>query len=360
MKTLKVILIGLLIGACDAPENHTHHQHQEAEIDKATDLMLSDSQVLLANIKTRKVAMQKATEAKIIQARLATNTKSSTVISSRVAGRIEKLFVKETGRSIRAGEPLYEIYSESLQALQHEYLLLQQKMQTESQNQHYQNLAEASLKKLLLAGVMQHQIDEMLKSGKVKPTKIFYAPASGTIQSVEAAEGQYVSEGSKLYALANLSNLWVEAELYATEVTRVKVGDQLDVLINGQPVLNAVVDFINPELKPGNQTYTLRASIANTGNLQSGMPVQVRLNQVMEGIILPVQAVIRSEKGNVVFVETEKNTFKPRVVKTGTETSTEVQIVHGLSEGEIAVTSGAYLLYSEYILKHGVNPVHQH
>ena len=80
----------------------------------------------------------------------------------------------------------------------------------------------------------------------------------------------------------------------------------------------------------------------------------------MEGIILPVQAVIRSEKGRVVFVETEKNTFKPRVVKTGMETSTEVQIVHGLSEGEIVVTSGAYLLYSEYILKHGVNPVHQH
>lgn len=357
MRTLKVILIGLLIGACDAPENHTH---QQAETDKATDLMLSDSQVLLANIKTRKVAMQKATEAKIIQARLATNTKSSIVISSRVAGRIEKLFVKETGRSVKAGEPLYEIYSESLQALQHEYLLLQQKMQAESQNETYQNLAEAALKKLLLAGVVQHQIDEILKSGKVKSTNIFYAPASGTIQSVEAAEGQYVSEGSKLYALATLSNLWVEAELYATEVTRVKVGDQLDVLINGQPVLNSVVDFINPELKPGNQTYTLRASIANTGNLQSGMPVQVRLNQVMEGIILPVQAVIRSEKGRVVFIETEKNTFKPRVVKTGMETSTEVQIVHGLSEGEIAVTSGAYLLYSEYILKHGVNPVHQH
>lgn len=357
MRTLKVIFIGLLIGACDTPENHSH---QQAETDKATDLMLSDSQVLLANIKTRKVAVQKATEAKIIQARLATNTKSSTVISSRVAGRIEKLFVKETGRFVKAGEPLYEIYSESLQALQQEYLLLQQKIQTESQNQHYQNLAEAALKKLLLAGVMQHQLDEMLKSGKVKPTRIFYAPTSGTIQSTDAAEGQYVSEGSKLYSLATLSNLWVEAELYAAEGNSVKVGDQLDVLINGQPVLNSVVDFINPELKPGNQTYILRASIANTGNLQPGMPVQVRLNQVMEGIILPVQAVIRSEKGSVVFVETEKNTFKPRTVKTGMETSTEVQIVHGLSEGEIVVTSGAYLLYSEYILKHGVNPVHQH
>lgn len=358
MKALKVILIGLVVVSCDVPEKHTH-QPQEGE-SKATDLMLSDSQVLLANIKTRKVALQKATEAKIIQARLATNTKSSTVISSRVAGRIEKLFVKETGRSVKAGEPLYEIYSESLQALQHEYLLLQQKLQTESQNQHYQNLAEAALKKLLLAGVRQHQLYEMLKSGKVKPTNIFYSLASGTIQSIDAAEGQYVSEGSKLYTLATLSNLWIEAELYAAESSGVKVGDQLDVLINGQPVLNAVVDFINPELKPGNQTYTLRASIANTGNLQPGMPVQVRLNQVMEGIILPVQAVIRNEKGSVVFVETEKNTFNPRVVETGRETSTEVQIVNGLSEGEVVVASGAYLLYSEYILKHGVNPVHQH
>ncbi|HCZ37692.1 MAG TPA: efflux RND transporter periplasmic adaptor subunit [Cytophagales bacterium] len=358
MRKLKVILIGLLIGACDAPENHTH---QQVETDvKVTDLMLSDSQVLLANIKTRKVALQKATESKVIQARLATNTKSATVVSSRVAGRIEKLFVKETGRSVKAGEPLYEIYSESLQALQHEYLILQQKLQTESQHTPYQSLAEAALKKLLLAGVRQHQLDEMLMSGKVKPTNIFYSPASGIIQLVEAAEGQYVSEGSKLYALATLSNLWVEAELFAAEGNGVKVGDQLEVLISGQPVLNAAVDFINPELKPGNQTYTMRASIANTGNLQPGMPVQVRLNQVMEGIILPVQAVIRSEKGSVVFVETEKNTFKPRVVKTGMETSTEVQIVHGLSEGEIVVASGAYLLYSEYILKHGVNPVHQH
>lgn len=223
-----------------------------------------------------------------------------------MAGRIEKLFVKETGRSIKAGEPLYEIYSESLQALQHEYLLLHQKLQTENQNQYYQNLAKAATKKLLLAGVAQHQLAEILKSGKVKPTNVFYASASGTIQLVEASEGQYVSEGSKLYSLATFSKLWVEADLYAAEGNSVKAGDQLDVLINGQPVINAVVDFINPELKSGNQTYTLRATLANTGKLQPGMPVQVRLNQVMEGIILPVQAVIRSENGTVVFIETEK------------------------------------------------------
>ncbi|MCW5910834.1 MAG: efflux RND transporter periplasmic adaptor subunit [Cyclobacteriaceae bacterium] len=329
---------------------------------KSTDLMLTESQIMLANIKTRKVSYQSVADSKVINARIVTNTELSSVVSSRVAGRVERLFIKETGRTIKAGEPLYEIYSEGLLTLQQEYLLArEQSVQLGSTNAQYKSFEESARKKLLLYGLTQKQIDQLANTGNVNPRITFVAPVSGIVQTIAIAEGQNIAEGSNLYTLVNLDKLWVEADLYADEINLVKAGDEINIQFAGQPAVKTIVDFISPEFKAGSQVWVLRATIPNTGNLQPGMFTQVLVTQTAgRGLALPVQAVIRSEQGTHVYVETDKNVFQPRMIKTGIESSTTVQVTDGLTEGEAVVVSGAYLLYSEYILKHGVNPAHQH
>lgn len=368
MKILVISFVGLLIlssMSCSvestSQEQHNHEAHVNES--KTADLMLTDSQIQLANIRTQKVMYRQMTEPRVITARLIPNSNGSEVISSRVNGRLDRLFAKETGKIVKQGEPLYEIYSEGLLTLQQEFLVARdQASALGDKNPRYKSFADGARKKLNLYGLTEVQIDELSRTGRTQPRITFIAPATGVIRSIEVQEGQYVTEGTALYKIEDLNSLWVEADLFAEEANLVKVGDRVKVKIERFPVVEVVVDFISPEFKEGVQTWIMRGSISNQRNLKPGMPAQVWINRSNnETIALPVQAVIRSEAGAYVYVETDKNTFQPRRVKTGLENFEEVEILEGLTENETVAVSGAYLIYSEYILKQGINPIeHKH
>lgn len=333
----------------------------------SNDLMLTDSQVKLANIVTQQVTVKPIGQSMLVNARITANEELSEVISSRTAGRIEKLFVKETGRTIRKDEPLYEIYSEALLTLQREYLLAVEQFESLGKEEpRYESFVKSAERKLLLYGLTKNQVDHLAKSKTVQQRITFLAPAGGIVIEIKVSEGQYVAEGDILYRTENLNQLWVEAELYPNELALVKTDDKISIKVSGfesSPV-QATVTFLSPEYRNNSQITILRAKIENTGmNFKPGMSAQVALSHSSkEALAIPIDAVVRDGKGTHVYVETDKNVFQPRMVKTGVENFDQVEIAEGLKEGERVAISGAYLLYSELILKKGIHPMdnHQH
>lgn len=321
-------------------------------------LKLSDSQIKLANITTQQVLSQPIGQTLAVNARLAVNEDHTEIISSRAAGRIEKLFVKETGRNVKQGEPLYELYSESLLTMQREFLLAKEQYEEFGKDQpHYGSFLKAAEKKLLLYGLSKKQITQLAESKTMQQRTTFLAPVSGIVNAINATEGQYISEGAEIYRIENLNNLWLEAELYPTELTLVKIGDQLKVVVTGleSSPAEATVTFISPEYKANTQITLIRAWVSNSGyKFKPGMQAQVFFTHSSKKVLtVPSDAVIRDGKSPHVYVQVDKHSFQPRKVKTGQEDFDQVEITEGLREGEPVAVTGAYLLYSELMLKKG-------
>ncbi|GAA4919946.1 efflux RND transporter periplasmic adaptor subunit [Mucilaginibacter defluvii] len=327
---------------------------------KAHSLKFSPAQLELANITMMTVGKGYSGQSQLINGRLAANTTQNEVISARAAGRIEKLFVKQTGIRINQGQPLYELYSEELLTLENEFLLAwDQYKAMGNENERFGSFLESAGKKLALYGLKPAQIRQLKKTHQVHARITMYATAGGIVTAIKATEGQYVAEGTALYSLEGLDQLWVEGELYPEEAGKVKMGQQIKVLLPGsedQP-LTAKVSFINPELQAGTQLSVIRATIQNPGlKLQPGMQVQIAMPSTgQQALVVPLNALVRDAKGSMVFVQTAKNTFEPRMVKTGIENERTIEIVNGLSAGETIAATGAYLIYSELVLKQGGN-----
>ncbi len=333
------------------------------------ELMLSESQIALGNIKTIRVKSGSVGGNAILTGKLVLDETETDVISSRVAGRVEKLYLKENGQTIKKGQPLYELYSEELLTLQREYLLaLKQNQELGKENPRFASFLEAAKKKLLLYGLTEGQIRTLARTEQLSPRITFIAPAGGVVTEVTAAEGQYVAEGSVLYRLGKLGKIWVEAELYPQEVANVKEGDPILVSVEGfgQEPVTAKVTFISPEFRAGSQVAILRAELPNQNDQYlPGMQANVVIPNAEANaapLTLPTDAVIRDEKGAHVWVQSGKDTFRARMVTLGETSADKVAILSGLKENEKVVVSGAYLLYSEFVLKKGADPMagHQH
>jgi membrane fusion protein, copper/silver efflux system len=331
----------------------------------STDVMLSDSQIRLANITTEKVTRKSIGQTVTINGRLAVNEQQSEVISSRAAGRIEKLYIKETGEPIKQGQPLYTLYSETLLTLQQEYLLAKEQYDALGKTEkRYKSFFEAAGKKLLLYGLTKGQVSQLTSRNSLQPRVTFLAPSSGVITDISVSEGQSIAEGSLLYKIEDITKLWIEAELYPNETSLVKTGDKITVQINGNENNNieAKVIFMSPEYRANSQVTVMRASLDNSkSDYKPGQQVQVYLtHSSKQAIAIPVDAVIRDGNGTHVYVQRGTNTFRPQMVKTGVENFDLVEITEGLTAGDTVAITGAYLLYSEIILKKGTDPMAGH
>ena len=326
-------------------------------------IMLSESQIKLANITTMLTRFESMGENTILTGRLMVNEEQTEVISSRVQGRIEKLYFKEVGQRVVRGEKLYEIYSEPLLTLQQEYLLAFRQFE-ELKEKRYESFLKASERKLGLFGMTKEQVGELAKRKKADSRITFLAPVSGIITRTDATEGQYVSEGGSLYRIEKLDQVWVEAELYQGESSLVKTGDVVRVQISGfeNILVEGKVTFLSPEYRQGSQIILLRAVIANPNRefLPGAQANVILSHSEKKAIALPVDAVIRDANGSHVWILQEDGAFRPRMVKTGLENFEKVEITEGLEEKENAVITGAYLLYGELVLKKGGGPMAGH
>jgi membrane fusion protein, copper/silver efflux system len=362
MKSILILILLSLLIACTQQKEVAMEEHsmKPMMVANSSSLMLTDTQIRLANITTEVVKEGDIAQVLPVNARLVANENLTEIISARVAGRIERLYFREVGREVMKDEPLYEVYSENLLVLEREYLLAKAQYEKLGKASNYESILKAAEKKLLLYGLTKNQVASLSETESLHSHITFLSPASGVIKKIGVEEGQYVSEGTLLYQIENTSQLWVEAELYPTEVSYVKVGDKINVQINGleRQQREATVNFLSPELRAGSQVMVMRATISNPSlSLKPGQAAQVLLqHSARHSLVIPVDAVIRNEMGTHVYVQTEQNTFAPRMVKTGIENFQSVEIIYGLTAGDKVVATGAYLLYSELVLKKGIDP----
>lgn len=328
------------------------------------ELSLSESQIQLANIHTMMINRTDFSTSKVLNGRLIVNPEQTEVISSRYAGRIEKLFVKEMGRSVSKGQPIFQIYSEELQTLQQDYLLQLKQVAAFPEEKIYQSMREAAKNKLRLFGYSDAQIRALTTAGKTAPLLTVYSSASGIVTELNVSEGQYLSEGSPVLKLENFTQLWLEMDVYPNELGNIRLGTKVQASINGvsDEEQTLTIDFISPQMDPSSQILKVRAPIRNPGNLQAGMQATVflPLAEISDALSLPLDAVVRDEKGAHVWIKTAKNTYSPRMVRTGEEDAEQIIILSGLENVKEVVVSGAYLLSSEFILKKGTDPMAGH
>jgi len=328
-------------------------------------LTLSSPQQALANVTTDTVKTGSFSSFKQLNGRLAVDPEQTEFIASRVAGRIEILYIKETGVKVSKGQPLYKIYSEQLAALQQEYLIAIAQATQFPEDKKFQQLSEAAKQKLLLYSQTVAQLQQLRSKKQTSPYVTYSSPVNGVVSELLISEGQYVAEGSSIMRLEGYQTIWVEADLYPSEAGAVKNGDIVNVIIPGygNEQHKMRIEFIAPALQAASQLLTVRGSIPNKQNkLKAGMQaiVELPVANSSKAITLPVDAVIRDGKGAHVWLETGIGKFEPKMVETGAENFNRVEITKGVEEGDVVVVSGAYLLYSEFVLKKGKNPMAGH
>ncbi|HMT97126.1 MAG TPA: efflux RND transporter periplasmic adaptor subunit [Ferruginibacter sp.] len=330
------------------------------------ELQLSEQQIQLGNIQTDTIRNGTIGDQLVLTATLNFDQMRASSMSSRVMGRVEKLYYKNLGDYVRKGSPLYDLYSEELNNAKQEYLLALDKKKafTSESVIDFDQLIESARNKLLLWGLNEVQINELVKSKKATPVTTFYSSAGGYITQLDIREGDYVMEGGTIVKLADLSTLWAEAQVYTSQLAELNSNSiatvQLPDFDNKE--IKGRIEFVNPEINPDTRINLIRVSIPNPGNqLKPGMPAYVLLKSPQrQSLTLPVDAVIRDGKGATVWIQTGKNTFKSMMVQTGIESGDRIEIKSGLKEGDVVVLTGAYLLHSEYVFKKGADPMAGH
>lgn len=335
---------------------HAGHQGNFITIDKRKQE--------LAGIKTDTVRLRNITSTSTIIGTVAIDEEQVKAISSRAKGRIEKLFVKNTGAYINSNEPLYSIYSEQLQADEKEYLSLFEKYKTaDATKQLTKELAEAAKNKLLLWGLTERQISDLEKSGNTSPLITFYSPETGYVTQVNITEGMYVEEGGTLFKITSLNQVWVEAQIYSNEVSGISENKSFGVFSESNlgEIYTGKLAYSNPVIEEGKRIYLFKIRVSNSGGkLIPGTLVSVVPEKSSANVLAVPKSAVLLEKMKTIWVLAHNNTFEQRMVETGKENNYWIEILSGVKAGEIIITDGAYLISSEFILKSGAGQRHKH
>lgn len=327
------------------------------------ELQLSEQQIQLGNIQTDTIRNGTIGDQIVLTATLNFDQMKTSSVSSRVMGRVEKLYYKNLGDYVKKGSPLYDLYSEDLNNAKQEYILALDKKKTFTNETviDFDQLIQSAKNKLLLWGLNEAQVNELANTKKTTTTTTFYSTANGYITQLDIREGDYAMEGGTIVKLADLSALWAEAQVYTSQLAEVNSNSIATVLLPDfdNKEIKGKIEFVNPEINPDTRINLIRVSIPNQGNqLKPGMPAYVLLKSPQrQSLTLPIDAVLRDGKGATVWIQTSQNTFKSVMVQTGLESDERIEIKSGVAIGDVIVIRGAYLLQSEFIFKKGANPM---
>ncbi|MCG3165017.1 MAG: Cation efflux system protein CusB [Bacteroidia bacterium] len=329
---------------------------------KGNFITLDKRQQLLAGIETDTVKFRTIIPASTILGTVAIDEEQVTTISSRVKGRIDKLYIKTSGEYIRKGNPVYSIYSEKLFADENEFLSLSEKKKQENNSSKFlDDMLTAAKNKLLLWGLSENQVSEIEKNKTASPQITFYSKEEGYVTEVSVKEGMYVEEGTTLIKISGLKQVWILAQVYTNEKINDNNSFQVYSATSPDEVYNGRLVFNNPSVEEGRKIQLLRIRVDNTKNkLVPGMMVYVNPKKITQPVLSIPKSALLLEKMKTVWIKTDETTFEQRMVETGTENKYLIEILSGIKEGEIIVTSGAYLISSEFILKSGAGQRHEH
>jgi len=285
-------------------------------------------------------------------------------IHTKFTGWIDKTYVNTTGQFVRKGEILLDIYSPELVSAQEEYLdalanLRQARGPLAKSN--LENILFSTKKRLEYFDISEAQIEEMAKTGKVNKTMGIESPFTGIVVEKHALDGMEVKPGMSLYVIADLSEIWVYADIYEFESPWVKEGQPAIMTLSYEPGKKyyGKVQYVYPYLEEKTRTIKVRLSFPNPKmELKPGMyaNVVIHTSPIENAVVVPLEAVLFSGERNLVFVALGGGRFAPRDVVIGLESGDGYyQILEGLKEGETVVTSAQFLLDSESKLQESIS-----
>jgi len=334
---------------------------------------ISVEKVQKLGVKTEQAAMRMLDKTVRAVGRVEVNERHIHNIAPKFEGWIEKLHVKTTGEPVKKGQALFDIYSPELVSAQREYAIAMQgvtalKDADADTRQSMQRLAEASLLRLKNWDISEQQVKDLVSSGTTKRSVTFHAfhtPVNGIVLEKKALEGMRFMPGEVLYQIADLSSVWVIADVFEQNIGQVRIGSKVQVKLDAYKDMpfTGVVSLVYPTLNAATRTVPVRIEIANPkGLLKPAMfaNVEIPVGGKDEVLTVPASAVIDSGTRQIILVQLEPGRFDPRVVKLGSRSENYVEVLEGIAKGEQVVISANFLIDAESNLKAALSGLDSH
>jgi len=291
-------------------------------------------------------------------------------VNAKFEGWIEKLHVDFTGKYVKKGSPLAEIYSPELVATQQELLNVLKWNQPSTPippsqiqtmlSKDSERIAEAAKTRLRLWDITEEQIKTIEETGKPLRTLTIYSPINGYVVQKEAVQGMRIMPGEKLFDIADLSTLWVVSDIYEYDLSSIKAGQTANITLSYLPdkAFQSTIDYVYPALSGDTRTAKVRFTVANpSAQLKPQMFTNVEIKMDLgKRLAVPDDAVIDTGARQIIYVDKGEGYFEAREVHTGIKSGGMTEILHGLDAGEKVAVSGTFLIDSEAQLK-GVKPI---
>jgi multidrug efflux pump subunit AcrA (membrane-fusion protein) len=381
-----------------------HEGHEEAEVL----VRLSERARSLAQVKAEEVQFRHLFKEIKTIGQIDYDERMVALVAAWITGRIDKLFVDYTGLTVEKGAPLVSLYSPDLLTTQQEYLLAMETLEkvknsgNEDTLRGAESLVDAAKKRLLLWGIHENQVEDIETRKEASTHMTVYSPIGGTVIHKNALEGKYVKEGENLYQIADMSNLWILADIFESDMSAIQKGQTVEVTSVAYPgeKFTGKIAFIDPFLNPKTRTVKVRVDIPNSGfRLKPGMYVDVWISaHIHEGIqsagrpvytcpmhpeilsdkpddcplcgmdlvekvqapvgtvlSVPKEAVLDTGTRKMVYVEKEKGVYTPIEVTIGSEAVAVINgqkrrffaVISGLTEGIRVVSQANFLIDSQ-------------
>jgi len=377
-KTTALLILALLLAACGdeaADETATEsmesmsaedHAHMHGGMGGATDstgaairqtIMLSPEQEQALGVTFATVQRMSLTRSIRTVGQIEVAEPRVVEVTPKIDGYVEVLFADATGESVRQGEPLLTIYSPALVAAQEELLTalrLVDRIEPKAGEawQNAQTMLEAARRRLEYWDIPADQVRHVEETGEISKALPLAAPASGVVLEKDVIEGQRVMSGDRLYRIADLSEVWVEGDVFEQDLQFVRVGSQAHIEVSAYPGhhLMGRVNFVYPTMDEGSRTTRVRITVRNTDmRLKPGMFATLFFDATIGDDVLavPLEAVIVTGERDIVFVHHDDGSYMPHEVILGARTHDHVQILSGVLEGQTIVASANFLVDAE-------------
>jgi Cu(I)/Ag(I) efflux system membrane fusion protein len=293
------------------------------------------------------------------------------IVTAKFEGYIERLDINQTGQPVRQGQALMEIYSPDLALAEQEYVAARQGAQalenaSPSAVEAARSLADGALTRLRNWDVGAAHIERLRKGGNPSRTVTLASPVSGIVLEKRAVQGMRFMPGEMLYQIADLSTVWVVAEVFEQDLARVTVGQPASVSFSALPgkVFSGPVTFVYPTVTPETRTAKVRIQLVNhEGHLRPALFGTVEIaSPAASGpvVTVPDSAVLDTGARQAVLVERGEGLYEPREVKIGTRANGYIEVQSGLKDGEKVVVSANFLIDAESNLKAALQGFHHH
>jgi RND family efflux transporter MFP subunit len=320
-------------------------------------LQLSPQRLQSIGVTTAVVEMQPLSNDLRVPGNVEVNERQLAYVQTRFPGWIQKVFANATYQYVRKGQPLFTIYSQELVSTEQEYLLAKQSQQTFSTDGHGTAarerdwLLQAAADRLRQFGVPASELERLERTGTVQHNITIDSPASGYITEFNALPNQYAQAATRLYTIADLSSVWVYANVYQTDVGQLRPGTPATVTVDAYPGRNfrGRIDQILPQVDPTTRTARVRFVFGNPGLvLKPGMFVNVCINVPLgRQLVIPASGALQAGTREIAFIDHGEGHLEPREIELGPRLDDHVVVLKGLHAGERVVSSANFLVDSE-------------